>query len=68
MKIIYYFRIRKIFIANLYIINKLLYFMIKTLSFPNLDLSKYHSQTQKIKHLTEGYVFENAFCPADIEV
>lgn len=37
--------------------------MIKTLSFPNLDLSKYHSQTQKIKHLTEGYVFENAFCP-----
>lgn len=37
--------------------------MIKTLTFPNLDLSKYHSQTQKIKHLTEGYVFENAFCP-----
>ena len=34
---------------------------IKTLSFPNLDLSKYHSQIQKIKHLTEGYVFENAF-------
>ena len=34
---------------------------IQTLNFPNLDLSKYHSQTQKIKHLTESYVFKNAF-------